>query len=457
MADPGACGRIFLNLSAMVALTMMLLLSPANATFPTVLHSNLGGRRAPNGNMITASLDERNSDFQGKELSPVVLVPGAGGTQLQARLTKNYKPGSFWCYSFSSNYFRLWLDAFSLIPPFISCFAERIQLVYNEETERFENFPGVETKVPYWGSTEGMEVLDPTWKSLATYMSPLVSGLKAKGYEVGKTLFGAPYDFRYAPGPYASDVAVKYSKDLKELIEQAYAQNCNKSVVLVAHSLGGLWSLYFLNQQPLSWRQQYIRSFVSIAVPWGGTVQEMLTFASGYAEGIALIDPLALRAEQRSSETNLWLLPNPKVFGHQPLALTNQRLYTSYDLEDFLTDIGYPGGVHAYRTRIPPLISNLTAPGVPVSLVYSSGVKTPERLFYYGGFDKQPAVMDGDGDGTVNYDSLVSVIPEWSAAEGQLLRTTELADCTHSSIMLEEEAVKSIIEEILHDWTVYAD
>lgn len=149
-----------MKLTALVALTMLLLLCPVNARLPTV-RSNSGGRRAIG--KVKASV-EVSSRFQGKELSPVILVPGTGGTQIEARLTKDYKPGAFWCYSFYSSYFRLWLDAFSLVPPFTTCFAERLQLVYNEETERFENFPGVETRVPYWGSTEGMEILDPTWR-----------------------------------------------------------------------------------------------------------------------------------------------------------------------------------------------------------------------------------------------------------------------------------------------------
>jgi pimeloyl-ACP methyl ester carboxylesterase len=284
-------------------------------------------------------------------------------------------------------------------------------------------------------------------------MGPLVTALKEEGYVGGETLFGAPYDFRYAPGPYAADVAIKYSEDLKRLIEQAYAINSNKSVVLVAHSLGGLWALYFLNQQPLSWRKQYIKSFVSISAPWGGTVQEMLTFASGYSEGIYLIDPLTLRAEQRSSETNMWLLPTPKVFGKQPLVLTNTRLYTSHDLEDFLKDIGYPEGVNAYRTRIPHLINNLTAPGIPVSIIHGHGVKTPERLFYYEGFDRQPAVMEGDGDGTVNIGSLEAVVPDWTAVDGQQIRTIMVGNCTHSTIIMEAESIKSVIQEILFDWT----
>ncbi|KAL2613855.1 hypothetical protein R1flu_025547 [Riccia fluitans] len=390
----------------------------------------------------------------GKGLSPVVLVPGTGGNQLEARLTKGYKPGSFWCYSFSSGWFRLWLDALSLIPPFTSCFAERMKLVYNEETKKFENFPGVETRVPHWGTTEGMEYLDPTFKSLASYMGPLVQGLKGEGYEVGKNLFGAPYDFRYAPGPYAADVAIKYTKDLMELIEKAHDDN-NQPVILVAHSLGGLWTLYFLNKQPPAWKKKYIKSFVAVAAPWGGSVQEMLTFASGNTEGISFLDPLTLRDEQRSSESNLWLLPVSTVYGSQPLVITPTRTYTAHDMEDFLRDIGYPEGVDAFRTRIPPLTTNMTAPGVPVSIVCGFGVKTPERLLYYEaeGFDRQPTIMNGDGDGTVGYKSLVAVVDDWKKVDGQKIRVVPLAGKSHSTILTEKESVAAIIQEIFHDWT----
>ncbi|KAL3679048.1 hypothetical protein R1sor_022004 [Riccia sorocarpa] len=391
----------------------------------------------------------------GKDLSPVVLVPGTGGNQLEARLTKAYKPGSFWCYSFSTSYFRLWLDAFSLIPPFTACFAERMTLVYNEKTQRFENFPGVETRVPHWGTVEGMEYLDPTFKSLASYMAPLVQGLKAEGYEVGKNLFGAPYDFRYAPGPYAADVAVKFSQDLIELIQKAHDDNGNRPVVLVSHSLGGLWTLYLLNKQTPEWKKKYIKSFVAVSAPWGGSVQEMLTFASGYTEGVSFLDPLTMRAEQRSSESNLWLLPVPRVFGTQPLVITPTRTYTAHDMEDFLIDIGYPEGVDAYRTRIPPLTSNMTAPGVPVSIMCGYGVETPERLLYYeaDGFDRQPTIMNGDGDGTVGYKSLVAVVDDWKKSDGQKIRVVPIATKTHTTIISDTESVAAIIQEIFHDWT----
>ncbi|KAG6540805.1 hypothetical protein Mapa_017829 [Marchantia paleacea] len=455
----------FLRLGLLVAPLMVISYGLPRST-PISNRVDLGRESVGNLHVTTAASQARPELSRvaarisdDRALSPVVLVPGTGGNQLEARLTKDYRPGSFWCYSFSSGYFRLWLDALSLIPPFTTCFAERMKLVYNKDTERFENFPGVETRVPYWGTTDGLEYLDPTFKSLASYMAPLVKAIKAEGYEVGKNLFGAPYDFRYAPGPYAADVAVRFGDDLIQLIEKAHDENDNRPVVLVAHSLGGLWSLYVLNKQPLSWRTKYIKSFVSIATPWGGTVQEMLTFASGYTEGISLLDPLTLRDEQRSSESNLWLLPLSKVFGPQPLVITPTRTYTAHDMEDFLRDIGYPEGVDAYRARIPSLTSNLTAPGVPVSIVCGYGVETPERLLYYEaeGFDRQPTVMNGDGDGTVNYKSLISVVADWQNVDGQEIRVVPLAERSHSTILTEKDSVAAIVQEILHDWTTSGD
>lgn len=101
----------------------------------------------------------------GEELPPVVLIPGAGGNQLEIRLTSSYKAGSFWCRLYSSgNYFRVWLDVFSLIPPFTSCFAERMELLYDAETDTYRNNNGVESRVPYFGSTKGMQYLDPHFK-----------------------------------------------------------------------------------------------------------------------------------------------------------------------------------------------------------------------------------------------------------------------------------------------------
>eukprot|EP00246_Nothoceros_aenigmaticus_P012193 TRINITY_DN3658_c0_g1_i1.p1 TRINITY_DN3658_c0_g1~~TRINITY_DN3658_c0_g1_i1.p1 ORF type:complete len:493 (-),score=41.54 TRINITY_DN3658_c0_g1_i1:85-1563(-) len=401
----------------------------------------------------TGAVNARLARLGKEDLPPVVLVPGAGGNQLEIKLTDKYKAGSFWCRFYNrSDYFRVWLDVLSLVPPFTSCFAERMQLLYDPASDTFRNNDGVEARVPYFSSTQGLQYLDPTFKSVSIYMQSLVAALENEGYVDGQSLFGAPYDFRYALGPNTSEVARTYHRDLKNLIESAYSSNANRKVVLVAHSLGGLWILCFLNQQSEAWLHNFISHFVSVATPWGGTVEQMKTYASGNNQGVKILDPLYFRDEQRSSESNLWLLPVPRVFGAATLVVTPNRNYTAYDMEDFFRDIAYPEAVVAYRSRFASLGNKLPAPVVPVTIMYSRGVETVETFVYNSdSFDSFSDVVIGDGDGTVNFRSLTATIKDWQEAQNQSVRVVELPSSTHSGCLTDSQAVQTIVGEILHE------
>lgn len=282
-------------------------------------------------------------------------------------------------------------------------------------------------------------------------MAPLVSALEEElGYRDGQNLFGAPYDFRYGP---ASSVGSQYLSELRELVESAFAANGGKPVILLAHSLGGLFALHLLDRSSISWRRHFIKHLVCLSAPWGGTVQEMLTFASGSAFGIPVVDPLIVRGEQRSAESNLWLLPAYRVFGEMPLVFaSNNRTYTARDMPEFLRDIGFDEGIYPYETRILPMVNRTVEPeGVQLTCIVGLGVGTPETLFYMrnGGFDEQPEVMCGDGDGTVNAASLLALEKEWSeAGREKFLKVTKLQGISHNSILKDRSALNTIIEEL---------
>lgn len=283
-------------------------------------------------------------------------------------------------------------------------------------------------------------------------MSTLVNSLEEIGYVDGETLFGAPYDFRYglAAESHPSHIGTKYLQDLKDLIEKASKSNGGKPVILLSHSLGGLFSLQLLNRNMPSWRRQFIKHLVALSAPWGGTVQEMLTFASGYSLGVPLVEPLLVRDEQRSSESNLWLMPSPKLFGREkPLVITPNASYSSHDIAQFLDDIGFSQGVRPYKTRILPLVERLNAPEVPITCVIGSGVKTVETLFYgTNDFDEQPEVVYGDGDGTVNLVSLLALESLWENEKNQSLKVIRIDGVSHSSILKDDVAVNRIAGEI---------
>lgn len=284
-------------------------------------------------------------------------------------------------------------------------------------------------------------------------MAPLVESLEQIGYINGKTLFGAPYDFRYglAADGHKSQVGSKFLQDLKHLIEKASISNGGKQVILISHSLGGLFILQLLNKNTLSWRQKFIKHFISLSTPFGGTVEEMLTFASGNSLGVPLVDPLLVREEQRSSESNLWLLPNPNIFDKKnPLVITPNTSYTANDIPQFLNDIGFSQGVCPYKVRTLPLLHRIEAPSVPITCIMGSGVKTPETLIYGDkGFDQQPDIVYGDGDGTVNMVSLLALESLWDhSVRNQSLKVIKLDGVSHTSILKNEVAIGEIIQKL---------
>ncbi|KAF2324248.1 hypothetical protein GH714_011119 [Hevea brasiliensis] len=390
-------------------------------------------------------------------LHPLILVPGNGGNQLEARLNRGYKPTSLLCNRWyplvkqKEGWFRLWFDPSVLLAPFTECFADRMMLYYDKYLDDYCNANGVETRVPNFGSTQSLLYLDPNLKHITEYMAPLVESLEEIGYVDGETLFGAPYDFRYglAAEGHPCKVGSTFLQDLKDLIERASSLNGGRPVIILSHSLGGLFVLQLLNRNPPSWRQKFIKHFVALSAPWGGAVDVMLTFASGNTLGVPLVDPLLVRGEQRSSETNLWLLPNPTIFGTKQLVITPNTTYSAHEIAQFLENIGFSEGVYPYKSRILPLIEKTIAPGVPITCIIGSGVKTAETLLYRKNcYEDQPEIVYGDGDGTVNMASLLALESLFAENKNQSLKVIRISGVSHTSILKQNIALDQITGEI---------
>lgn len=138
------------------------------------------------------------------------------------------------------------------------------------------------------------------------------------------------------------------------------------------------------------------------------------------------------------------------VYGNRTLVIREQKHYSASDMPEFFKDIGFSEGIAPYKSRIRPLTEHLEAPIVPITLMFGTGIGTPEMLVYgEGGFDKQPKVIEGDGDGTVNLCSLSAVISDWSAAEGQTIKVVRIPQCTHTTILENDDSIQQIVDEIL--------
>ncbi|XP_044617123.1 lysosomal phospholipase A and acyltransferase isoform X2 [Equus asinus] len=356
-----------------------------------------------------------------------ICLPGDLGNQLEAKLDKPTVV-HYLCSKRTDKYFTLWLNLELLLPVIIDCWIDNIRLVYNR-TSRATQFPdGVDVRVPGFGNTFSLEFLDPSKSSVGSYFHTMVESLVSWGYTRDKDVRGAPYDWRRAPnenGP--------YFLALRKMIEKMH-QQYGGPVVLVAHSMGNMYMLYFLQRQPQAWKDKYIHAFVALGAPWGGVAKTLRVLASGDNNRIPVIGTLKIREQQRSAVSTSWLLPynytwsSEKVFVRTPT--TN---YTLRDYHRFFQDIGFEDG-WLMRQDTEGLVEATLPPGVQLHCLYGTGVPTPDSFSYENFPDHDPKIFFGDGDGTVNLQSALQC-RTWRSHQEHQVSLQELPGSEHIEML----------------------
>lgn len=319
-----------------------------------------------------------------------------------------------------------------------------MRLVYNTTTRRSQNLPGVMTRVAGFGKTESVEYIDPAKVMGTGYFDQLVKQLVKFGYERDKNIYGAPYDFRRAPNELQD-----YFVNLKLLVERAYNNSGNEPVVFICHSMGCLNNLYFLNSNTQEWKNKYVRSMISLAGVWGGSVKALKAFASGDNFGVLVIPSLSLRKDVRTFPSLAYLLPTKEVWrSDQVLVRNRQKKYTVEDYQQFFTDINYPVGYEMWLD-VKNLTAQLAAPQVEVHCLHGNKVTTMERLDYDAGVfpDGKPKVVYGDGDGTVNLVSLQACIA-WRDQQHQPLHYQNFSQVDHMNVLSDSKVIDYIGEAL---------
>ncbi|XP_056454895.1 group XV phospholipase A2 [Gadus chalcogrammus] len=369
---------------------------------------------------------------------PVVIIPGDLGNQLEAKLDKP-SVVHYICYKKTDAFFNIWLNLELLVPVAIDCWIDNIRLIYNTTTHSTSAPPGVDIRVPGFGKTFSVEYLDPSKSSLGMYFFSLVQAFVEWGYTRDDDVRGAPYDWRKAPNENKA-----YFLALQQMIEEM-AEKAGGPVVLIAHSMGNMYTLYFLNHQPQAWKDRYIKSFVALGAPWGGVVKTMRVVTSGDNDHIPVISPLKMRSQQRSAITTTWLFPYAHTWPkNQVLVQTPTYNYTVADYKRFFSDVGFTEGWQI-RQDTEPLVSDLDPPGVAVHCLYGSGVPTPESFRYSDKFpNAEPVgVGTGDGDGTVNLRSATQC-GRWVGRQRQPVKLLELPGNEHVNMLLNYTTVAYI-------------
>ena len=130
-----------------------------------------------------------------KSLNPVLIIPGTGGSRLEAKL---YTPSvtHFYC-SRTSDWYTLWPSLVQLIPPAINCWVENIMFLLSPSTHEYSNNLDVITRVPDPdGSTLNFEYLDAAINyGDLDYFHTLVETIVQAGGRRNVRIRGLPYDF----------------------------------------------------------------------------------------------------------------------------------------------------------------------------------------------------------------------------------------------------------------------
>ena len=286
----------------------------------------------------------------------------------------------------------------------------------------------------------------------------LYDELEALGYRDRDTLFGAPYDLRYSPSSTGqpSEVYSDYFARVKDLVQHASDKNGNKPVIFVGHSFGARVILEFVNSTSLAWRKKFIKHMVLISptVPTG-FMQVVTNLASGPSVfGIPNVPDLALRPMWWTFASSLLSLPSPKAYGQEPLVITKHKNYSAYNHADFLAALSFDtNGIMPFIDSVLSTNMRIDAPMVPTTYLNGVGVQTPKRVvFWEGNFDVAPEIIYGNGDGCINWGSVLAFAKEirrQHLLDHTLFKFVKIPKATHSDIIVEEHSLKTVIAEIL--------
>ncbi|KAK2146492.1 hypothetical protein LSH36_605g03014 [Paralvinella palmiformis] len=380
-------------------------------------------------------------------LTPVIIIPGHGGNQILMKVDRREPivPG---CVTSSDGWTLGWLDLWKFLPQNLNCWAEHNKLSYDEKSGEYHKMEGVKYRIPDWGGVKSIEYLDPSVTAyllgnIGSYFVPVIRKLEYWGYEAGKNIRAAPYDFRYSPVSMPN-----FYDPLRRLVEDTYKKNGNTRVALLAHSMGGLLAHYFVQKQSPQWRKKYIHSLITLNTPWGGVVDMLEAMVSGYTWALDL-HPNTFRIMQRTCEAGVFLLPTEYSWDPDATILSSGgENYTVKDYDKLFQDIGYPAG-SAMRRKVRRERLKLDNPGVNTWCFYASGIDTPETLVYPSGKfpDGPPQRIMGIGDGTANLRS-ANLCTKWRDTTEGVIKTKQLIGVTHAGILSNDE-IHEDLKEIL--------
>lgn len=400
-------------------------------------------------------------------LSPIILLPGYGGSRLEAKRNKNHTEHYF-CEA-QSDWTNFWIDVKQLLPYMIDCLIEDFRLEFDPLTNRSHDTDGVQIRVKDPDNISSVEYLNDFHLPSFAYFANLIHRLTTNlGYKRNVNIRGAPYDFRKAPNELGD-----YFKKLKLTSEQMFNESNEIPITFVCHSMGCNNILYFLQNQSQHWKDQYVKRVISIAAPWAGSLSALRATALGDNLGMPyLFDEAKLNRAQRSLPSTIYLFPHIKAFEGVPLIRSNidtastnsnnsQRqpspieVFHANNYKHFFDKIHHPDGYRIWLNT-KDLLGSLEAPGVEVWCLYGENQRTLGRLEFSGDFPESEEMdLYDNGDGTVTIQSS-KFCRQWANEQSQPVHLKGFST-THIDILKNSEVLATIESIIQNDYHVVCD
>ena len=221
-----------------------------------------------------------------------------------------------------------------------------------------------------------------------------------------------------------------------------YEQSGGNKVTLVAHSMGGPVSLYFLNTNneivTQDWKDKHLHAYVTLSGAWAGAPIAVREIVSGYNLGLLPDDVYDdfFRSFSRTQESTVWLFPDPGVFNSTIIVSTPNNNYTAKEYMTLFDHIKYPIGYSMYEGA-GKISKGFPAPKVDTHCYWGLGIPTPLSLHYNksfpvdGGYGPDPKKsVYSDGDGLVNNITSVHCL-QWGA---DIVEYKTFEGVTHSNM-----------------------
>lgn len=251
--------------------------------------------------------------------------------------------------------------------------------------------------IPDYGGVTGVDYLDSGHKY--GIWNDTIAILQALGYEVGKNLRAAPFDWRRGPSEYMRSDFPR----LKRLIEQTYEANNNTPIAFVSLSMGSTYLLAFFNKAVTQeWKDKYVHSFTSWSGAFGGSIQALVAsvdynYFSSLSPVLVLFGTF-LRNMMNSFHSLMWMYPIEQYSASNVTVTSGlYGTFKPFNWTKLLSVAGFDNAARALSLMERANLTTFQAPGVKTYCVYGYGVKTAAQFHYKTDFTSAATVsFSGD-------------------------------------------------------------